>query len=370
VHQIDVQNVGENDARLWGLTAKQRLARIVEAKAGSIKVDGSGPILANDHYVFDWQWLKLIAEKSASVLTVDGIPVLANCTGREQETALREAMESQQTVSVSGLTQIETTSGIQLENRELRKRETPFIGRLTMDTARILERQSYYGAYKGVTDVLTKYLWPELALVLTRWAARLGISPNMVTAVGAILCVWATILFAHGQYFFGMLAGFVFMVLDTVDGKLARCTITSSKWGDVFDHGIDLVHPPFWWYAWAIGLTVYGRPLGAFTENWVLAVILVGYVVQRLVEGAFMRRFGMHIHVWEKIDSDFRLITARRNPNMVILFFATLAGRPDLGLILVAVWTLLSLLFHAVRYVQAEVRTGTGGAINSWLESR
>ena len=41
--------------------------------------------------------------------------------------------------------------------------------------------------------------------------------------------------------------------LDTVDGKLARTTLTSSKWGDIFDHGIDLVHPPFWYVAWGAG---------------------------------------------------------------------------------------------------------------------
>ena len=50
-----------------------------------------------------------------------------------------------------------------------------------------------------------------------------------------------------------------------------------------------------------------------------------------------MRRFGgMHIHVWRPIDSKFRLITARRNPNMVILVGALLFGRPDVGLELVA----------------------------------
>src|SRR3546814_15546925 len=82
-------------------------------------------------------------------------------------------------------------------------------------------------------------------------------SPNMVTAIGALLCVVATVAFWYGHYWWGMAAGLVFMVLDTVDGKLARCTITSSKWGDVFDHGIDLVHPPFWWYAWGVGLGAY-----------------------------------------------------------------------------------------------------------------
>ena len=44
--------------------------------------------------------------------------------------------------------------------------------------------------------------------------------------------------------------------LDTVDGKLARVTVTSTKLGNVFDHGIDLVHPPLWYLAWGIGLAL------------------------------------------------------------------------------------------------------------------
>ena len=89
--------------------------------------------------------------------------------------------------------------------------------------------------------------------------------------------------------------------------------------------------------------------------------------VQRLIEGIFMRRFGMHIHVWEQVDSRFRLITARRNPNMVILFAAMLFARPDIGLIAVAVWTVLSCLFHLVRLIQAYVVAARGQPVRSWL---
>ena len=153
------------------------------------------------------------------------------------------------------------------------------------------------------------------------------------------------------------------MVLDTVDGKLARCTGASSKWGNVFDHGIDLVHPPFWWWAWAHGLAAYGRPLEPVYATMVLWAIIGGYVAQRLIEGMFMRRFGgMHIHVWRPIDSQFRLITARRNPNMVILVAALLFGRPDIGLVLVAWWTIVSLIFHAVRLAQASEQAARGRA--------
>ncbi len=67
---------------------------------------------------------------------------------------------------------------------------------------------------------------------------------------------------------------------------------------------------------------------------------MFGYIAQRVIEGIFMRRYGMHIHVWRPVDSKFRLVTARRNPNMVILFGALLFGRPDIGLELVALWTI------------------------------
>ena len=75
----------------------------------------------------------------------------------------------------------------------------------------------------------------------------------------------------------------------------------------------------------------------------------------------------MDIHVWRPVDSGFRLVTARRNPNMAILTAALLFGRPDLGLQLVALWTIASLLFHAVRLAQANDRARRGRKIICWL---
>jgi phosphatidylglycerophosphate synthase len=203
--------------------------------------------------------------------------------------------------------------------------------------------------------------------VLTRWAARFGVTPNQVTMLGALLCVAATILFYQGWYWSGLAAGLVFMVLDTVDGKLARCTLTASKWGEVLDHGIDLVHPPFWWWAWAVGLEAYGRPLPPGLFWWVLAAIVGGYVVQRLIEGAFIAWFRIHIHVWRRFDSRFRLVAARRNPNVVILLGFLAFGRPDWGLIAIAAWTLLSLVVHIVQLVQAIGARAAGRPVVSWL---
>ena len=98
-----------------------------------------------------------------------------------------------------------------------------------------------------------------------------------------------------------------------------------------------------------------------------MIALVAGYAVQRLIEGVFIVRFGIHIHVWRPADSRFRLVTARRNPNMVILVAALAAGRPDVGIVAVAAWTLLSCLFHLVRLLQAWLERGRGRLIESWL---
>jgi phosphatidylglycerophosphate synthase len=358
-----VRICGDNHVRLWGLTPRERIARIAN-KAGLTMAspEATGPLLLiNSDYAFDPQWIGFVLARPETVLTIGGTPAMAL-------TSDGDAIATMEKGALPALDEVRAEDHATFYNQALRKREKPFLERLTPAAVPGIERQSYYGAYKGVTDLLTKYLWPEIALVLTRIAARLGISPNMVTMLGAALCVAATFLFWHGYYWTGMALGFVFMVLDTVDGKLARCTITSSYWGNIFDHGIDLVHPLFWWWAWTEGLGAWGLALSHDGFIFVMGAMVAGYIVQRVIEGIFIRRYKMHIHVWERFDSRFRLITARRNPNMVILFFATLFRQPHIGIILVAWWTILSCAIHAVRLVQAEIARARGKAITSWLD--
>lgn len=359
--------VGDSATPIWGMSNAERVRRLAAAQKLDGEGDGRPALLANLAYAFDPVWISFLKGEPDTVVTRDGVPVLAHVTDPADAAAVRQAMEANAALPPTRLRVQEAEDEAGIVNHALRKRERPFAERLTPETVPLIERASYFGAYKGVTDLLTKYLWPEWAFVLTRVAARWGITPNQVTALGTLLCVLATVAFWYGWFWTGMLVGLGFMVLDTVDGKLARCTITSSGIGNIWDHGVDLVHPPFWWWAWAVGLERVGLGYSDRTFAWVLGAILGGYVVQRLIEGVFMRRFDMHIHVWRKLDSDFRLITARRNPNMVILFAATLVGRPDIGLIAVAVWTVLSCLFHLVRLLQAFAADRRGEPVLSWL---
>lgn len=367
--KVNFAAVGDNPALLFGLDAREQAERIA-ANLGFYPLAKAEPgkaiILSSLAYCWDPAWLKAIAKQPGTVLTLNGKPVMVHVPADGDARAAAAALKAGKPLKGFAAMDAETA---EINYSELRKRERPFVLPLDPANPEPVERALYDAAYKGVTDILVLYLWRKPAFYLTRWAARAGLTPNFVTAVGAIGVVAAFYFFWIGDYWVGIATGFVFMVLDTVDGKLARCTGASSKWGNVFDHGIDLVHPPFWWWAWSHGLAAYGRPLEPIETTMVLWAIIGGYVLQRLIEGIFMRRNGgMHIHVWEQIDSRFRLITARRNPNMVILVASMLVARPDWGLILVAYWTVISLIFHAVRLAQANERAARGQPIRSWLE--
>lgn len=355
--------IGANPALLWGMTNAERLARLARAEGMTADPEATDARLhVNLDYVFDPVWLRHVLA-SPGMVVMDGDALVMAHLPRSIAPSPDQIAAHRATLTI-----IDYRDGPLIYNRQLRKLDCPFIQRLTPATRREIERRSYFGAYKGVTDLLTKYLWPELALVLTRIAAQLRMTPNMVSVIGVTLCLLATWLFAQGMYWTGFLSGFIFMVLDTVDGKLARCTITSSKWGNVIDHGVDLVHPPFWWYFWGTGLAYWGLALSTRTFALVMAAVIAGYVLQRLIEGMFLKDFGMDIHVWQRFDSQFRLITARRNPNMVILFVSLLFGRPDIGLIALAWWTVISLIVHAVRLAHAYAVKRSGQPIVSWME--
>ena len=361
--------VGTNPARVFGLDARTRACRLAE-KAGmdcsdSVR-DGRPAVLADLDFAWDPAWLTAIRNHPDNVIMLGDRAVLAHVSSGRDSQKIHAAMESGAPWTGDGLERIDAETA-ELSYSELRKRDRPFVLPLDPADPGEVERAAYDASYKGVTDALTLYLWRRPAFYLTRWAAQLGLSPNQVTLVGAILCIATFFFWLKGYYWAGVATAFGFMVLDTVDGKLARCTGQSSHWGNIFDHGLDLVHPPFWWWAWAEGLNYHDDPFETVYEVLIVAAIVVGYVVQRVIEGIFMRKYGMHIHVWRKLDSKFRLVTARRNPNMVILVGSLLFARPDMGLELVAFWTLVSLIFHAVRLAQANAQSERGRPIASWL---
>lgn len=355
--------IHESSAVAWGLTPRQRLERALE-RLGTATQNGVGQLIFRADVIFAEALVQSLRQQPGSVLLDErGRPVAAHARGADEISAAIVSIESGRRVDLPAEMIALDAAGLASNyNKALRRKGPPYLLSLDHVSIQEIERRMYMESYKGVTDFVTKHLWPVPALYVTRFCARLGISPNMVTLVSFICVLLATWLFWIGSFGEGLIAAWAMCFLDTVDGKLARVTLTSSKWGNVFDHGTDLVHPPFWYWAWYAGLGG-----AAAVDQWTFWVIIAGYILGRGQEGLFIWRFGIEMHIWRPLDSAFRQITARRNPNLIILSIAVIFGVPVLGFEIVAWWTILSFVFHCLRIVMAFCARARGVALRSWL---
>lgn len=369
--------VGKSDIRLWSLTAVERLKRqfaraglgeeIPLADAGR----HNGPVIfMRADAVLDQPLIPILVERPNLLLVGSAgkaaMPLAVQALGRDAD-AVAEIFREGRAPSSDLQFLARTPDELDVKFwKALRKRETPYAFVLTAASKPDVEWRMFMGTYKGATDLVTKHLWPWPAFILTRLLAPRGITPNAVTLLGALMVFLAFWLFLKGQFGLGLVAAWLMTFLDTVDGKLARTTLTSSKWGDVFDHGLDLIHPPFWYVAWGLGLAHTAHALEEQTFWIVIAAILGGYVLQRVMEGIAIKWLGLEIHIWRKIDTLFRQVTARRNPNLVILTAFTLLGRPDWGLLAVAWWTIACLVLHGLQLGQA-LLARRQGPLESWM---
>ncbi|MDO9461056.1 MAG: CDP-alcohol phosphatidyltransferase family protein [Alphaproteobacteria bacterium] len=373
-----IRLIGNSPVPVWGLDGATRLARTLHsfgmadiapwpdsaARAPFVVLIHAG-FLVEDNLL-----RKLIASPGKYLLDPASGQVVAAHVAADSAPAMAELIQKNLPLAASGLPEGVIATPLSLAeaedySHEVKKRISAFVMPITAATKGQIERHLFGAVYKGVTDIVTKYVWPWPAYHVTRACAATGITPNMVTSASAVLTVMAYFLFAGGLFGWGLVAAWGMTFLDTVDGKLARVTVNSSAFGNIFDHGIDLVHPPFWYWAWIVGISSAG---GSLWQGEIIAAIVIGgYVFQRLQEGAFKLFFGVTLHVWRPVDSRFRLINARRNPNLVILMAGAMLGRPDIGMIIVAVWTLACIGVHFVQIAQAVACKLRREPIRSWL---
>ncbi len=369
--------VGGNDSQVWCDSAANRLRRSV-ARLGLERVvteadlpgqEGAVVLLRPD-CVIDGPLLKALLEAPGAVLLSNGAPAgvpLAIHAPAGLAMAAAEVLQSGGAEAMpSGLRPVTSADLGASYWQALRKREDPYALVLQPESLGKIEWRMFMGTYKGATDFVTKWFWPLPAFHVTKLCARLGITPNQVTAVSLVAVIAAFYWFWEGNWLPGLLAAWLMTFLDTVDGKLARITLRSSKFGNFFDHSIDLVHPPFWYWAWAQGMQQGPHAVPQEHLLLMLAVIIAGYVLQRVIEGIAIWRFSLEIHVWRRIDTWFRLFTARRNPNLVLLTLFALFGRPDLGLAAVAIWTAVCLLLHVLQLLQG-FAAARHGKLQSWM---
>lgn len=357
--------IGTPQAKLWGL-------RLIEWQTRAFKKFGltSTSNKAVASHVFDANFvlsnnlLKAFSECKDTALVNDD--VIIGVAGAPSD------LIGQAAASASGLRIARPQDLVSSYDKALRKSERPYALDSRKVPVDVIMKEQFAGSYKGITDFVTKFIWPIPAYYVTRLCANLRLTPNMVTTIGMILMFAALYFFWKGQWGLGFAAGWMMTFLDTVDGKLARTTMTFSAWGNIYDHGIDLIHPPFWYWAWFIGLGGHFIWPGAISDplTLALAAICIGYVADRVVEGIFIAQHGFHIHVWRPINSALRFVIARRNPNMFIFMIGIILSNiwPQAGVwsfYVIAIWTWVCIAFNIGVVIIGSFKRGK---INSWMD--
>lgn len=239
----------------------------------------------------------------------------------------------------------------------LRRWLAPYAFRVADPPARErAEHFLFWSNYKGSTDFLTRYVYPALVWRIIRPLARHRVHPNWVTGLSWAATLASIPLFAMGAWGSGLAMAYVMSVLDSVDGKLARLTYTSSRFGEFFDHGLDILHPPAWYLAW--GYALGGGDISSTPFQWSLWMLGI-YAVDRVIPGLFKARTGRSIHGFTPLDERMRTFISRRNVNLAAFTVALVLDQAIDGLRAaeftlygIVVWQALCLLWHAERLVQ------------------
>ncbi|WP_369254479.1 phosphatidylinositol phosphate synthase [Geodermatophilus amargosae] len=109
--------------------------------------------------------------------------------------------------------------------------------------------------------------------------ARAGVTPDAITVTGTVGAIAASVvLIAHGVLFWGAFTVTIFVLLDMLDGALARARGGGSAFGAVLDSTCDravdaaVFGALIWWYTGAGGdrllalLALVGLVLGVLTS--------------------------------------------------------------------------------------------------------
>ena len=129
--------------------------------------------------------------------------------------------------------------------------------------------------------------WGRVTAPLARWLVKHGVTANTVTVVGTLGAVVGALgFFTRGVFFVGTLIIWAFVMLDMVDGAVARAHGGSSVFGAVLDSSLDRIVDAavfgalLWWFA------------GPGDSRWLVLACLLNLVLGSIVSYVKARAEG------------------------------------------------------------------------------
>ena len=329
----------------------QRLAEAARKADGqpllALSADTVVDVRVLEHLIWANRPLALISgsgDERAAAMRIDK-PLPETITGHEDLPALAEACLEQ------GVCEQWSRDEFESYVKKLRRTVDAHLFRITnQEAATKVARFLFSSNYKGATDFLTKYVYPPLVWRAVVPLAKRQVQPNTVTAVGIACCVASIPFCAMGWWIPGLFLAYAMSFLDSVDGKLARLTFTSSRQGDVLDHGTDIVHPPLWYFAWAWGLSGGVASSAVFQASVWLAGL---YIADRILEKLFKAcTGGRSVQDYKPLDVRLRTFVSRRNVNLALFSLSLPLGLGVEAFYAILVLQAATVAYHLARVVQ------------------
>jgi len=175
---------------------------------------------------------------------------------------------------------------------------------------------------------------------------RLGVTPNLITILGALANAGVGVLAATGNL---TLAGIVFVasgLLDGLDGALARRLGIAGRFGAFLDSALDRYSEAFVLF----GLLIYAGDRGMVLEERLVYITLVGSL---LISYTRARAEGL------RVECRVGLLT--RMERYLLMAAMLITGQVTIGLVILAVLTHFT-AFQRILHVRRIMRdTHTSG---------
>ena len=227
-------NPDQPEVKIWGLPGSERLRRVLIAVGTAAAQIGIGPLSGiqarsgdclsfapitcsmNASSALWWtRQLQIIVSSLPLLARMLLLPLLRQETGNEALALFTDPESLEKVTSQTNLRGITPTDLVPAYNATLRKSDPPYLLPIQPERIEEIESRIFNASYKGITDLVTKWVWPRPAQAVVRVLADAGVRPNTVTALSWLLVILATWLFAYGYCAFGLAAAWLMTFLDT-----------------------------------------------------------------------------------------------------------------------------------------------------------
>jgi phosphatidylglycerophosphate synthase len=228
----------------------------------------------------------------------------------------------------------------------MRRRVRPLCFPATEEHRGLAERIILDSAQKGTLD-LPAYVHAPIETRIISLLCKTRITPNQITIAGLMIGLSATAAFAIGHVGLGILAAFVFGIVDGLDGKQSRVKIETTERGK-WEHHLDYLIENSWWAVIAFYLWRSGQLPNAF---YLFALLIASHLLDEFAKRRVKIARGRLMDDVMPFDRAFRLIAARRNVYVWILACGFLSGAFSQSYAIICGWAAVSAAIHLVRSV-------------------